>query len=226
MIAVTQRAAEGLEELWHDQLAAGNPSYLEMRQDYDEIRAITKRNGVPGHITAPILEDMRFRFWPGSQQGKDGKPGKHHYFMGGLQRHTLQLLRYVEKHVNEVQDPIVMLGATLWHDCGKLLEYDLWFADDRVSFGHCQRTTFGGLVPHMTGGLALVGMHWGRLVLALGPRSEDRAAHFLHCVAGHHGHRAWGSPVVPRTKEALIIHQADMFSVMQDCGVNPAERDW
>ncbi len=182
-------------------------------------------NNVPSHITAPILEDIRFRLWPGSQQGKDGKPGKHHYHLGGLLKHVLELMRYAERHGSDVTDPIVMLGAILWHDCGKMLEYDLWFAADGFSFGHCQRSTFGILVPHMTGGIAYVGAHWGRLSLGLNS-DEGRVGHFLHCVAAHHGHRAWGSPVVPRTKEALIIHQADMYSVMHDCGVNPSERDW
>lgn len=221
---VTQRAAEGLEELWHDQIAEGNEQYLGISQNFKELQTILKRHGVPAHLMAPIMDDFRFRLWPGSQQGRDGKPGKHHYRLGGLLRHTLELVRYLELHVNQVEDPTVMLGAALWHDCGKLLEYDLWFADDRVSFGHCQGTAFGKRCPHMTGGIAYVGAHWGRILLALS--TEERAAHFLHCVAAHHGHRAWGSPVVPRSKEALLIHQADMYSVMQDCGVNPAERDW
>lgn len=37
-----------------------------------------------------------------------------------------------------------------------------------------------------------------------------------HCILSHHGRQEWGSPIEPRTFEALILHTADLMSARCD----------
>ena len=43
----------------------------------------------------------------------------------------------------------------------------------------------------------------------LTPKSEDVNLHLLHLIASHHGTLEWGSPVRPKTLEAILLHQID-----------------
>ena len=38
----------------------------------------------------------------------------------------------------------------------------------------------------------------------------------LHCILSHHGQRAWGSPVAPKSIEAWILHLCDGLSARAD----------
>ena len=46
---------------------------------------------------------------------------------------------------------------------------------------------------------------WKTLV----PSTEQVRLHLLHLVASHHGLLEYGSPVLPKVPEALILHHAD-----------------
>jgi 3'-5' exoribonuclease len=41
------------------------------------------------------------------------------------------------------------------------------------------------------------------------PATDDVRLHLLHLIASHHGEVAFGSPVVPKTPEAIILHHVD-----------------
>ena len=43
----------------------------------------------------------------------------------------------------------------------------------------------------------------------LKPASEQVRLHLLHLVASHHGLLEYGSPVLPKVPEALVLHHAD-----------------
>ena len=43
----------------------------------------------------------------------------------------------------------------------------------------------------------------------LRPPTEQVRLHLLHLVASHHGTMEFGSPVVPKTPEAFVLHHAD-----------------
>jgi 3'-5' exoribonuclease len=43
----------------------------------------------------------------------------------------------------------------------------------------------------------------------MSPSSEDVRIHLLHLVASHHGEKEFGSPVEPRTPEAMTLHYID-----------------
>ena len=43
--------------------------------------------------------------------------------------------------------------------------------------------------------------------------STERLNLLLHLIASHHGKLEWGSPVEPATREAILLHNADMLDV-------------
>ncbi len=75
----------------------------------------------------------------------------------------------------------------------------------------------GELIGHISIGLELVNSLWRKLQATgamtaeknLVPASEDVRMHLLHLIASHHGEMQFGSPVVPKTPEAIALHYID-----------------
>lgn len=125
----------------------------------------------------------------------------------------------------------------LLHDYWKTVEYHCTFekfrlgSDDekspwRLGLAKVERSAAGRLQSHVTESakrfLDLVGTTVAPGFAIAHAGMIDEVCHMIHA---HHGHKAWGSPVTPKTYEALILHQADMLSVFHDTGTTPMERD-
>jgi len=74
----------------------------------------------------------------------------------------------------------------------------------------------GELIGHISIGLELVNALWRRLNAEnaeawtdLVPASEDVRLHLLHLIGAHHGEMEFGSPVAPKTPEAMALHYID-----------------
>ena len=74
----------------------------------------------------------------------------------------------------------------------------------------------GELIGHISIGIELVNSLWRRLSAEnadawknLSPASEDVRMHLLHLISSHHGEREYGSPVLPKTPEAMTLHYID-----------------
>ena len=75
----------------------------------------------------------------------------------------------------------------------------------------------GELVGHISLGIELINKLWRELLAEEGredwetmePRSEDVRMHLVHLVASHHGTHEFGSPVLPKTPEAVLLHFVD-----------------
>lgn len=164
--------------------------------------------------THTVLDCPRFHQWPASLPGKDGKLPKHHGEEGGLLRHTNEVLSFAlgAGSATTSIDAVALATGAIWHDVGKLREYDknaqgIWF-----------RAT--PLISHICHGLQM----WACAVDSPFTRSDAFSEHVTHLIASHHGRKEWGSPVVPATLEALILHSADCQSLMLDGADNPAAR--
>jgi 3'-5' exoribonuclease len=125
----------------------------------------------------------------------------HHAYVGGLLEHTLSMAHLstlLADHYPYVNRDL-LLAATLLHDAGKALEYDLTngfsFSDD------------GRLVGHIVRIIALVERAAARRDVI----AEADLRHLVHLLASHHGTHEWGSPVVPKTLEAILLHQLDLL---------------
>jgi 3'-5' exoribonuclease len=137
----------------------------------------------------------------------------HHARRGGLVEHTAQMMRtalaiaplYPELNVD------LLLAGILFHDCGKLWENQL--PENGFVMGYDER---GELMGHISIGLELVNSLWRKLSAEnaetwknLTPPSEDVRLHLLHLIGAHHGEAQFGSPVSPKTPEAMAIHYID-----------------
>ena len=134
----------------------------------------------------------------------------HHAHRGGLLRHTAQMMRAasalleVYSHLNRD----LLLAGVLFHDSGKLWE----MCPPELGF-EMPREIRGELLGHISIGVELVNSLWRKLPLeewkSLAPASEDVRLHLLHLVAAHHGELQFGSPVEPKTPEAVLLHFVD-----------------
>lgn len=134
----------------------------------------------------------------------------HHAHRGGLLRHTAQMLRAASAlaAVYPGLNRDLLLTGTLFHDSGKLWE----MCPPEQGFD-IPREVRGELLGHISIGIELVNTLWRRLPLdtwtAITPGSEDVRLHLLHLVAAHHGQLEFGSPVEPKTPEAIALHYID-----------------
>ncbi len=126
----------------------------------------------------------------------------HEAYIHGLLEHTLKVMRIADAFAG-VHPPVhrdVLITGTLLHDIGKIRELK-W--DRSLTY-----TSHGRLLGHISMGASMV----DALINELRKHEDfDREvqAHILHLLLSHHGKLEWGSPVVPKTKEALILHYAD-----------------
>jgi 3'-5' exoribonuclease len=137
----------------------------------------------------------------------------HHARRGGLVEHTAQMMR-VAKEIAPLYPQLnldLLLAGILFHDSGKLWENQL--PENGFVMGYDER---GELVGHISIGLELVNSLWRKLsaenVAAwkhFVPPSEDVRIHLLHLIGAHHGEHQFGSPVSPKTPEAMVLHYID-----------------
>ena len=125
----------------------------------------------------------------------------HHNYPGGLLTHTFQLLNiyhHIFPSLPFSTNPFIVSIACLFHDYLKLSEYN------PTTFDY-QPTLF--LKGHVVGSAEVLG--------SLMSKYQFDSLLILHCqhaILAHHGTREWGSPVLPSTPEAFLVHHLDMLS--------------
>lgn len=122
----------------------------------------------------------------------------HHACIGGLLEHTLSVARLVLTACDlypELDHDLVLTVALL-HDLGKIRAYD------PVSF---QLTEEGILWTHLYMGASAV----EHAIDALPGFPVELRLRVVHAILAHHGRLEHGSPVVPSTLEAIVLHYAD-----------------
>jgi 3'-5' exoribonuclease len=137
----------------------------------------------------------------------------HHARRGGLVEHTAQMMR-VAKGIVPLYPELnldLLLAGILFHDCGKLWENQM--PENGFNMSYDER---GELMGHISIGLELVNSLWRKVSTVnasawkdLVPASEDVRLHLLHLIGAHHGEPAFGSPVSPKTPEAMALHYID-----------------
>ena len=125
--------------------------------------------------------------------------GLHHAWIGGLLEHILSLMEMCElaaRHYPEVNRDLLLTGVVL-HDIGKLRELR-W----GTSFDY---TMEGQLLGHITIGIGMIEQK------IAGIPNFPAAKRLLveHLVLSHHGEYEYGSPKLPMTAEAVLLHYMD-----------------
>jgi 3'-5' exoribonuclease len=123
----------------------------------------------------------------------------HHPYLSGLLEHTLSLLRLILKVVENyrsVDVDLLLIGGFL-HDIGKVYE----FSFDRA-FDY---TDAGQLLGHLVMEVELV----SKKIDMIPDFPPELALLVKHMLVSHHGAYEFGSPKLPQTLEAVILHSLD-----------------
>ncbi len=126
----------------------------------------------------------------------------HQAYIHGLLEHTLNVMKLADS-IASVYEPVdrdILITGTLLHDIGKIRELD-W--KRTITY-----TTEGRLLGHISIGTSMVDALINQIRRAEGFDRECQAR-LLHLLLSHHGRLEWGSPITPKTREALVLHYAD-----------------
>lgn len=150
----------------------------------------------------------------------------HHAYAGGLLEHTLSVCRvldFLARHYQAyygkaVSRDLLLLGG-LFHDIGKI--YELSF--ERAT----EYTKVGQLVGHHVIGCELV----DRLAAGIPGFPEDLRLQAKHMILAHHGKLEFGSPKLPHTLEAWLVHFIDdldskVNSILGIIGADQQPGEW
>lgn len=124
----------------------------------------------------------------------------HHAYRHGLLEHSLSVAQAVSATsatFSGIDRDVAVAGALL-HDVGKL---DAYFMREAV----IEMTDAGRL----QGEIALGYYRVRRLIDEIDGFDPRTAEALLHIILSHHGSLEHGSPVVPRTREATLVHFCD-----------------
>jgi 3'-5' exoribonuclease len=188
------------------------PAELRAKQatDWDYIRQTC------GGIVDPRLRALCEAFlneWGDRFRRTAAARNYHHARRGGLVEHTAQMMRvatdivplYAQLNLD------LLIAGILFHDSGKLWENQ--YSENGFIMAYDE---IGELMGHISIGVELANSLWRRLSTEYGdawknhaPPSEDVRMHLLHLIGSHHGEMQFGSPVFPKTPEAMALHYID-----------------
>jgi len=175
---------------------------------------ISQTISIIGDPRLRTLGEAFLREYGGRFKRTAGARSYHHARRGGLVEHTAQMMR-VAMQIAPLYPQLnldLLLAGILFHDSGKLWENHL--PEDGFTMGFDER---GELMGHISIGLELVNTIWRKIQTdensrawkSLSPESEDVRLHLLHLIGAHHGEPQFGSPVSPKTPEAMALNYID-----------------
>jgi 3'-5' exoribonuclease len=193
-------------------LLCGPPALREKQaNDYSDINAFAAAMSDP---RLRGLSEMFLREFGDRFRRTGAAREYHHARRGGLVEHVAQMMRSAAAlcSVYPTVNRDLMIAGVLFHDCGKLWEN--CYTENGFSMPYNEH---GELLGHITLGIELVNKLWRRLMdsdeaaawLTLTPASEEVRLHLLHLIGAHHGEYQFGSPVLPKTPEAILLHHVD-----------------
>lgn len=140
----------------------------------------------------------------------------HHNYPHGLLQHTIETvsiaLYLANNFVEEINLDLLATGCLI-HDIGKLkaYEYDFNKYKETSKMENIVRTDWDDLLGHLSMSCIFV----SKVISA--EINQYKAMALYHLLLAHHGKNEWGSPVVPRMKEAYILHESDVLSTNLNC---------
>jgi 3'-5' exoribonuclease len=157
-------------------------------------------------VQEPQLRDLLDRFFgQGSEiwlRFRDAPAAKvyHQAYRHGLLEHTVSVAQAVSAAANFFPgiDREVAVAGALLHDIGKTVAYN----DDPLAIDLTDAGRLQGEIP--------LGYYTVRREIEEIPDFDpDLAQAVLHIILSHHGSLEHGSPVVPATREAVLVHMID-----------------
>jgi len=123
----------------------------------------------------------------------------HHSYMGGLLEHTLsvtQICDFMSGRYKGVNRDMLVACAMI-HDIGKIFELS--------QFPTNEYTDDGQLLGHIIIGSEMI----SEAAAKIDGFPKQLESLMKHCILAHHGEYEYGSPELPKTIEAFILHCAD-----------------
>lgn len=134
----------------------------------------------------------------------------HHAHIGGLKKHTKNMIESAIKiyDVYKKQYDInldVIIVSILFHDCGKIYECELKKNDKGKSI--ITKTNLGEIYGHIHIGAKM----FNEIADGINDLHPNIKSHIEHIILSHHGKLSYGSCVIPKTTEAIIVHMIDFL---------------
>jgi 3'-5' exoribonuclease len=155
------------------------------------------------HLSDPFLLQLSDRFQEeyGTVFGQAyGAQKIHHAYAGGLLQHTHALLKMILAIAPQygLNKELLLIGA-LFHDIGKTAEFRTQPA--------LETTLTGGLLGHLVISLTI----FLEIKRSIPDFPEPLSVRIQHLIVSHHGEKEFGSPEVPKTPEAYLLHLLDLL---------------
>ena len=197
-IKLTELRQAGVEEYETEDLAAvSEVSFEHLERDLRQLLAT---------VQEPQLRELLDRFFgEGSAiwaRFRDAPAAKvyHQAYRHGLLEHTVSVAQAVSAAANFFPgiDREVAVAGALLHDIGKTEAYN----DDPLAIDLTDAGRLQGEIP--------LGYYTVRREIEEIPGFDPSLAQaVLHIILGHHGSLEHGSPVLPATREAVLVHMID-----------------
>lgn len=170
----------------------------------DVERDLEQLHNALGVVQQPYLRQLIDAFWQDKlfldAFGTAAAAKKwHHEFRGGLVRHCYEMTCLTETMCGLFPelDRDLLLTAVFLHDLGKI--------DEMTHDLHVDYTDAGKLVGHLQIGVDMA----QEKMREIDGFPEELRMHLIHCILSHHGMLENGSPVLPKTLEAVVLHHID-----------------
>jgi len=167
-----------------------------------------------GHIANEVIGDGRFYLWSGSSRKE-----QHHYGKHGLVRHTAEVIMLClanDAILGCGMDHRELFLAALFHDCGKMWDYASLSDDGQQNYDNWVSTPHKRSIHHISRSAIQWNLAAEKWELTKSPAID--VDEITHAILAHHGQRAWGSPVAPKSGLAWMLHLCDGISArMDDC---------
>lgn len=160
------------------------------------------------NIKNPYLKKLILLFWE-NENNRDmyiNYPAGeyvHHGYVGGLIEHVWEMSQLAKPYFKlypQLNWDLFFTGL-FFHDVGKLRDLEIVGAV-------IKRTTTGRLLDHIAEGVIIV----DKLISKIPDFPDELRTEVLHLILSHQGEKEFGSPVVPQTLEAIVLHAVDVSS--------------
>ncbi|MCL1845921.1 MAG: HD domain-containing protein [Defluviitaleaceae bacterium] len=163
---------------------------------YDKVSALIK--SVKNSFVKTLLKNI-FGANEAAFKNSSAAMYMHHAYMGGLLEHTLSVAEiciFLGARYKYVDADVLLAGALL-HDIGKIHELS--------PLPQNEYTDDGQMLGHIILGVEMVSAE----IAKIEDFPHEIASLIKHCIIAHHGELEFGSPKIPATPEAMLLHFAD-----------------
>jgi len=176
---------------------------VRMKADFEDIRDGVKNKHLKKLIATVLDEELyqKFLVSPAAYY-------IHHAYENGLLEHTLDMLemsKSVQKRYPDINYDLLVTGI-IFHDLGKIFEYSM-----STSIGV---TREGKLLGHIYMGAEYVRTHAQKDI------PTDLLDEVIHMIISHQGQLEFGSPIRPKTAEAVALYHLDDTSTKINAAYN------